>query len=88
MIQGALIGAGISTLLYAFFVQFDPSMGGIWLRKDDGNNTIFCPGNLIDLMLSPLEKLVMWKASVWPINWFVWLIIGAAIGAFVKDRVF
>ena len=85
MIRGGIIGAGISTFLYALFVQFDPSMGNIWLRKNDENNTVFCPWNLLNLMIAPLKMCVMWKSGCWLINWFIWIIVGTVFGAVIEE---
>lgn len=81
-----LISASVVTTLgFALYVQFSPSMGGIWLRYDSEGNKVFTPGSLFRLMAEPLRlhnsvgRNFWSRAALWPINWPLWMI--ASTGA-------
>lgn len=63
-------------IAYSLYVQLSPTMGNIWLRTNADNEQIFCPTNLIELIISPLypDRLYFWTIHFWPINFFVYLI--------------
>jgi hypothetical protein len=61
---------------FAAYVQFSPTMGHIWLRRNDENKWVFVPDNLWNLMCAPLNHLSFWYPSMWIINVFVWLLFG------------
>ena len=75
-----LISAAIVTTLgFALYVQFSPSMGGIWLRYDSTGIKVFTPSSLFRLMAEPfrLHNSVgrnFWtRTALWPINWPLWM---------------
>jgi hypothetical protein len=51
-------------------------MGNIWLRTNADNEQIFCPINLIELIISPLypDRFYFWTIHFWSINFFIYLI--------------
>ena len=53
---------------YSLYVQYSSSMGNIWLRANAENETVFCPMNLVDLMVSPMHRPYFWSAGLLPIN--------------------
>ena len=63
-------------IAYSLYVQLSPTMGNIWLRTNADNEQIFCPINLLELIISPLYpyRLYFWTIHFWPINFFVYLI--------------
>ena len=63
-------------IAYSLYVQMSPSMGNIWLRTNADNEQIFCPINLIELIISPLhsDRRYFWTIHFWPINFFIYLI--------------
>ena len=62
------------TLFFALYVQFHPSMGGIWLRPDMKNNLKFVPSNLFNLMISPLKNGFFWNYNLLIINYIFLLL--------------
>lgn len=63
-------------LCFASYVQFSPTMGHIWLRRNDKNKWVFVPHNLWNLMCAPLNNFFYWYPCMWAINVFVWLLFG------------
>ena len=61
----------IVVMEYSLYVQYSSSMGNIWLRPNAENETVFCPMNLVDLILSPIHRPYFWSASLLPINVYV-----------------
>ena len=61
--------AGISTGLFALYVQFSPKMGNIWIRKDDEGKDVFVPKNLLNLMVEPFFNKQFWNAKNLDMNW-------------------
>ncbi len=61
---------------FAYYVQFSPTMGHIWLRRDDKNQWVFVPANLWHLMCAPLHTVFFWYPPMWSINVFVWWMVG------------
>jgi len=61
-------------VVFSLYVQFSPTMGNIWLRRDHENNTIFCPMNLIRLIFYPFIKSYFWHYNFLLINFWVYLV--------------
>jgi hypothetical protein len=78
LLSAAAATAG--TLGFAFYVQFSPSMGGIWIRVDERNVPVFVPENLVRLMAEPLRIWTplgrnFWtRTALWPINYPLWIL--------------
>ena len=70
---------GISSLLYAGYVQFNPKLGNIWLRPDDTGKKMFVPSNLINLMKEPINNSFFWETRNLDLNIFVWNGVGYII---------
>ena len=62
-----------AAVLFILYVQFSPSMGNVWYRKDSDGNGFFSFGGLFDLIIFPLKNLQMWYPSMWDINIYIWL---------------
>lgn len=65
-----------TTIFYSLYVQFHPSMGGIWLRRDEKNNLRFVPSNLRNLMMAPLTNKYFWSYNFLIIN-YIFLILAS-----------
>ena len=62
-----------AAILFTLYVQFSPSMGNVWYRKDSDGNGFFSFEGLFDLIIFPLKNLQMWYPSMWDINFYIWL---------------
>jgi hypothetical protein len=81
------IGALLGTIGYAFYVQFSPKIGGIWLRPDEFGNTVFTPMNLIRQMFYPFCSLQMWKLELLDLNWPIVAVVSGLIANMVTIMV-
>ena len=65
----------IVVIEYSLYVQYSSSMGNIWLRPNAENETVFCPMNLVGLILSPMHRPYFWSASLLPVNLCVHMLV-------------
>lgn len=85
--MAAAAAAALVFVGWALFVQFAPSMGGVWLRMDDMNQWRFAPQNLVALAAKPLAVHTptgrgFWTApGMWPINLPLLLLAGLGAAA-------
>ena len=61
--------AGVSTTLFALYVQYNPKMGNIWIRKNDEGEELFVPRNFLNLIVEPFKNISFWHPGSWDINW-------------------
>lgn len=66
------------TLGFLAYVQFSPSMGNIWYRCGR-----FSPQSAVALMRHPFVDPLMWRPSMWTINYPLWLVAATAVAWFV-----
>ena len=64
---------------YSLYVEYSSSMGNIWLRPNAENDMVFCPMNLVELILSPFRRSYFWSASLLPVNICVHMLVYFAV---------
>ena len=73
--MNVLLNSTISVFIFAFYVQFNPNIGNIWIRTDStGKKKLFIQG-LLSLMKEPFRNNTFWKIHNWDLNWIIYLII-------------
>ena len=65
---------GLSSSLYALYVQFNPKIGNVWIRKDSNNEDVIVLENLINMMKQPLCNKDFWKLRTLDMNFIAWVI--------------
>ena len=65
----------IVIIIYGLYVQYSPTMGGIWIRENSDGIKVFCPSNLLTLMYSPLIHGYFWSCDFLVINFWIYLIL-------------
>ena len=65
----------IILIIFSLYVQYSPTMGNIWLRTNAENEQIFCPMNLVELILAPFYRSYFWSYSLLPINFCIYLLV-------------
>jgi hypothetical protein len=69
-----LISFGLGTTVYALYLQFNPKIGNIWIRKDHENNNVLALNNLYNMMVIPFTNIYFWKPENLDLNVFTWYI--------------
>ena len=60
-----------SILIYLIYLELNPKITGIWLRKDSYNNTIISLGSLWNYILYPFKEIKLWYPKFWDLNIFI-----------------
>ena len=62
----------IIALLYFFMrLELDPKLGNIWIRPNEKNILVFCPGSIIELLKAPFKNIFFWYPNTWCLNIYV-----------------
>ena len=66
----------IISLIYLIIrLELDPKLGNIWIRPNEKNKLIFCPGSIFELFKSPFYNLYLWYPKLWCINPYIVMIV-------------
>ena len=65
---------GLSSGLYALYVQFSPKIGNVWIRKDSNNEDVIVLDNLLNMMKQPLCNKDFWKLKTLDMNFLAWFL--------------
>ena len=57
-----------ATCIYLLYLEINPKITGIWLRKDSNNKIVLALHNLKDFFAYPFKELRMWKPNMWDMN--------------------
>ena len=60
-----------STLIYLIYLELNPKITGIWLRKDSYNRTIISLGSLWNYIIFPFKEIKLWYPQFWDLNIFI-----------------
>ena len=61
----------VSFLLYLAYIEFNPKLSNIWLRKDSLGIRRISLGGLKDFLLYPLSEYRVWYPNLWDLNVFI-----------------
>ena len=61
----------ISCAVYLSYLELNPKITGIWLRRDSSNRYRLSLGGLKDFILFPFKNYRMWYPSMWDMNIFI-----------------
>lgn len=81
MYIGAAIGIGISTLLYAGWIEY--SVGNVWLRNGD-----FQPKQVLHYIKDSFTNPMLRERRYLDLNWLTFAIPGALTGICIEDIFF
>ena len=78
----------ISTIIFAIYVEINPSMGNIWYRIDSNGIKRINIISLFNLMLGPLRYLFYWNLTNLDINFFIhWLVVFLIIQFNIYEKI-
>lgn len=61
----------LSIIIYIIYLEIDPKITGIWLRKNSKNVYTISLKGLKDFFLYPLREYRMWYPNMWIANVFI-----------------
>ena len=61
----------ISFIIYLLYLEINPKITGIWIRKDSFNNNIISIGSLWNFIIYPFKEIKLWYPSLWDLNIFI-----------------
>tara|TARA_B100000925_G_C22007996_1_gene474648 strand:+ start:550 stop:858 length:309 start_codon:yes stop_codon:yes gene_type:complete len=64
-------GYGMYLVMFLLYIEFSSGMGGVWLRKDSLNNTVFSPKGIIGFFKKPFTNSFFWYPRYWDLNYYV-----------------
>ena len=65
----------ISILLFAFYLELQPSLTNIWFRENSDGIQEIQLKNLVVFSLAPCHHLFYWYPNFWDINFFIWWLV-------------
>lgn len=60
-----------SILIYFLYLEINPKIRGIWLRKGDDNQLHITLKGLKNFIIYPFKNIKMWLPNMWDMNIFV-----------------
>ena len=61
----------VSIIIYILYLEVNPKITGIWLRKDHNNKIVLTLYNLKDFFLYPFKNKKMWLPNIWDMNPYI-----------------
>ena len=60
-----------SIFIYLLYLELNPKITGIWLRKNSYNSTVISLGSLWDYVIFPFKEIKLWYPKFWDLNIFI-----------------
>lgn len=71
--QTFLLSLFITVVVWLFNLEFNSSLGNVWLRPDHTGTTRFSYRSLITLLIEPFKNPFFWYPYNWDINFYTLL---------------
>lgn len=81
-----IIGGLCGFVLWIYMLESN-KMKGVLYRKDENNNTIFTPHNILRFMIAPFRHTYFWTTELILHNWIVMTLSGTIIGWLVYNLI-
>ena len=75
----------LSVFIYLLYLELNPKITGIWLRKGDDNKFKITLSGLKDFIMYPFKQKKMWLPNLWDMNFFVSIPIISGSIYFMKE---
>ena len=75
MIHEIISSFFFSILLFAFYLELQPSLTNIWFRENSDRIKEIQLKNLVVFSLAPFHHLFYWYPNFWDINFFIWWLV-------------
>tara|TARA_R100001163_G_C5068020_1_gene207713 strand:+ start:5876 stop:6232 length:357 start_codon:yes stop_codon:yes gene_type:complete len=77
-------GLLLSFIIYLFYIELNPKMGGIFFRPDSTGTFKFNFLGAGPMLSYPFKSLNFWNPNNWDLNWIVFSNIGAVLYTLLK----
>ena len=61
----------VSFIIYLAYLELNPKITGIWLRRDSTNQFIISLKSLWGYIMYPFQEIQLWYPSMWDLNIFI-----------------
>tara|TARA_B100001094_G_C17815941_1_gene616105 strand:- start:15 stop:314 length:300 start_codon:yes stop_codon:yes gene_type:complete len=61
----------VSLIIYFLYLEINPKIRGIWLRKGDDNKLMITFNGLKNFIMYPIKDIRMWFPKMWDMNIFI-----------------
>ena len=61
----------LSIIIYLLYLEINPKITGIWLRRDSTNTLRLTFNGLWNFIIYPFKNIKMWNINLWDINVFI-----------------
>ena len=79
-----LQGLLLSFVIYLFYIELNPKMGGIFFRPDSTGTFKFNFWGAGPMLSYPFKSFNFWRLENWDLNWLVFSNIGAILYTLLK----
>lgn len=77
-------GSALSLVIFLFYLELNPAIGGIFLRPDSLGKTKFRLQGIIPVLKYPFQSWDFWKPCNWDLNFIMFTGIGSMIYTILK----
>ena len=81
-----LQGIFLSGMIFFFYLELSPQIGGIFYRPDSTGETKFNITGVIPMLLHPFKSFDFWHPRNWDLNFIVFTQIGALVYVILKSN--
>lgn len=64
-------GYSIYLIIFILYLEFGTSLGGVWLRKNSMNKTVFSPRGILGFFTKPFTLPFFWYPKYWDLNYYI-----------------
>lgn len=64
-------GYAIFFVFFLYYLEFGKGMGGVWLRKNELNHTVFSPKGILGFLIKPFNNVFFWNPKFWDMNFYI-----------------
>ena len=60
-------------IVWFFNLEYNSSLGNIWLRPNENGIKVFTLINVVNLLKHPLQSTFLWNLQSWDVNFYILL---------------
>ena len=79
-----LQGLVLSWVIFLFYLELNPKIGGIFFRPDSTGEMRFRLGGVVPMLYYPFQSINFWYPWNWDLNFLVFTNLGAGVYTLLK----